>query len=63
MVGQIIPWNFPLVMAAWKVAPALAAGNWCATKGVSPFAPHSRAGELVRRTAPHRTAELGSWLA
>jgi len=27
VVGQIIPWNFPLVMAAWKVAPALAAGN------------------------------------
>ncbi|MEZ0367557.1 MAG: betaine-aldehyde dehydrogenase [Candidatus Sericytochromatia bacterium] len=25
--GQIIPWNFPLMMAAWKVAPALAAGN------------------------------------
>lgn len=27
IVGQIIPWNFPLLMAAWKVAPALAAGN------------------------------------
>ncbi|HCD53340.1 MAG TPA: aldehyde dehydrogenase, partial [Balneolaceae bacterium] len=27
VVGQIIPWNFPLLMAAWKVAPALAAGN------------------------------------
>lgn len=26
-VGQIIPWNFPLLMAAWKLAPALAAGN------------------------------------
>lgn len=26
VVGQIIPWNFPLMMAAWKVAPALAAG-------------------------------------
>lgn len=25
--GQIIPWNFPLLMAAWKIAPALAAGN------------------------------------
>lgn len=25
--GQIIPWNFPLMMAAWKIAPALAAGN------------------------------------
>lgn len=27
VAGQIIPWNFPLLMAAWKVAPALAAGN------------------------------------
>lgn len=27
VVGQIIPWNFPMVMAAWKIAPALAAGN------------------------------------
>lgn len=27
VVGQIIPWNFPLLMLAWKAAPALAAGN------------------------------------
>ena len=27
MVGQIIPWNFPILMAVWKLAPALAAGN------------------------------------
>jgi aldehyde dehydrogenase (NAD+) len=27
VIGQIIPWNFPLLMLAWKVAPALAAGN------------------------------------
>tara|TARA_Y100001978_G_scaffold199905_1_gene215156 strand:- start:310 stop:1776 length:1467 start_codon:yes stop_codon:yes gene_type:complete len=27
VVGQIIPWNFPLMMAAWKIAPALATGN------------------------------------
>ena len=27
IVGQIIPWNFPLLMAAWKLAPAIAAGN------------------------------------
>src|SRR5256885_4992690 len=31
--GQIIPWNFPLLMAAWKLAPALAAGN---TVGLKP---------------------------
>jgi aldehyde dehydrogenase (NAD+) len=27
VAGQVIPWNFPLLMAAWKIAPALAAGN------------------------------------
>src|SRR6266700_10082 len=27
VVGQIIPWNFPILMAAWKLAPAMAAGN------------------------------------
>lgn len=27
VIGQIIPWNFPILMAAWKIAPALAAGN------------------------------------
>src|SRR5262249_9729364 len=27
VAGQIIPWNFPLLMLAWKIAPALAAGN------------------------------------
>ncbi|MEF3111304.1 aldehyde dehydrogenase family protein [Raoultella sp. WB_B2P2-3] len=27
VVGQVIPWNFPLLMAAWKIAPAIAAGN------------------------------------
>lgn len=30
--GQIIPWNYPLLMAAWKLAPALAAGNACILK-------------------------------
>ncbi|MBK9294102.1 MAG: aldehyde dehydrogenase family protein [Oligoflexia bacterium] len=30
--AQIIPWNFPLLMAAWKLAPALAAGNVCVLK-------------------------------
>jgi aldehyde dehydrogenase len=32
VVGQIIPWNFPLLMAAWKIAPALAAGNCVVVK-------------------------------
>jgi betaine-aldehyde dehydrogenase len=30
--GQIIPWNYPLLMASWKLAPALAAGNCCVLK-------------------------------
>lgn len=32
VVGLIVPWNFPLLMAAWKLAPALAAGNTCLLK-------------------------------
>ncbi len=36
VVGQIIPFNFPLLMAAWKMAPALAAGNCTVIKPASP---------------------------
>jgi acyl-CoA reductase-like NAD-dependent aldehyde dehydrogenase len=48
VVGQIIPWNFPLLMAAWKLAPALAAGNTVVLKPAEQ-APLSalRLGELV----------------
>ena len=35
VVGQIIPWNFPLLMAAWKLAPAVGAGNCCVIKPAS----------------------------
>lgn len=35
VVGQIIPWNFPILMAAWKIAPALAAGNCIVLKPAS----------------------------
>lgn len=35
VVGQIIPWNFPMLMAAWKLAPALAAGNCIVIKAAS----------------------------
>ena len=35
VVAQIIPWNFPLLMAAWKIAPALAAGNCVVLKPAS----------------------------
>jgi len=40
--GQIIPWNYPLLMAAWKLAPGLAAGNCCILKP-SELTPHSAA--------------------
>ena len=43
VAGQIIPWNFPLLMAAWKLAPALAAGN-------------TRRAEARRDDAAHRAA-------
>ena len=36
VVGQIIPFNFPILMAAWKIAPALAAGNCTVLKPASP---------------------------
>ncbi|MSP67576.1 MAG: aldehyde dehydrogenase family protein [Alphaproteobacteria bacterium] len=38
VVGQIIPWNYPLMMAAWKIAPALAAGNAVVIKP-APYTP------------------------
>jgi aldehyde dehydrogenase (NAD+) len=48
VVGQIIPWNFPLLMQAWKLAPALAAGNTVVLK-VAEQTPLSalRVGELI----------------
>jgi acyl-CoA reductase-like NAD-dependent aldehyde dehydrogenase len=35
VVGLIVPWNFPLLMASWKLGPALAAGNTCVLKPAS----------------------------
>ncbi len=35
VVGLIVPWNFPLLMASWKLGPALAAGNTCILKPAS----------------------------
>jgi phenylacetaldehyde dehydrogenase len=48
VVGQIIPWNFPLLMAAWKLGPALAAGN-CVVIKPAEQTPLSalRLGELI----------------
>jgi len=48
VVGQIIPWNFPLLMLAWKIAPALAAGNTVVLK--PPSSLRDRAG--FRRNLP-----------
>lgn len=40
VIGQIIPWNFPILMAAWKLAPAIAAGN-CVIMKPAEFTPIS----------------------
>ncbi len=41
VVGQIIPWNFSILMAAWKLAPALAAGNCVVLKPAEQTLPQS----------------------
>jgi acyl-CoA reductase-like NAD-dependent aldehyde dehydrogenase len=48
VVGLIVPWNFPLLMASWKLGPALAAGNTCILKPAS-YSPLTalRLGELA----------------
>jgi len=48
VVGLIVPWNFPILMASWKLAPALAAGNACILKPAS-YSPLTaiRLGELA----------------
>jgi aldehyde dehydrogenase len=53
VVGQIIPFNFPLLMAAWKIAPALAAGNCTVVKPATPT-PWSvlKFAELVQEILP-----------
>ena len=53
VVGQIIPFNFPLLMAAWKLAPALAAGNCTVIKPASPT-PWSilKLAELIEEIVP-----------
>src|SRR5258708_35247326 len=45
VAGQIIPWNYPLLMAAWKLAPALAGGWNCVLKaaGQDPRTPPAKA--------------------
>ncbi len=53
VVGQIIPFNFPLLMAAWKLAPAIAAGNCVVMKPASPT-PWSilKLAELIEEIVP-----------
>jgi betaine-aldehyde dehydrogenase len=48
VVGLIVPWNFPIMMASWKLGPALAAGNTCVLKPAS-YSPLTalRLGELA----------------
>jgi len=47
--GQVIPWNFPLLMAAWKLAPALACGNTCVLKPAETTSLTAlRLGEILR---------------
>ena len=61
VVGQIIPFNFPLLMAAWKLAPALAAGNCTVLKPASPT-PWSilKLAELIEDDRPGRACSTSS---
>jgi acyl-CoA reductase-like NAD-dependent aldehyde dehydrogenase len=71
VVGAIVPWNFPLVLALWKVAPALLAGNTLVLKP-SPFTPLTtlKFGELLRDVVPAGVINvisggdaLGPWMS
>lgn len=71
VVGAITPWNFPLGLTAWKVAPALVAGNTLVVKP-SPFTPLSvlKLGELARDLLPPGVLNvvtggdrLGPWIS
>ncbi|MBV9660177.1 MAG: aldehyde dehydrogenase family protein [Acidimicrobiales bacterium] len=70
VVAAITPWNFPLVLASWKIAPALLAGNTMVLKP-SPFTPLAtlRMGELLNSVLPAGVLnvvsggdELGKWM-
>lgn len=70
--GQVIPWNFPLLMLAWKVAPALAAGNTVVLKpaDLTPLTAHALAEICVEIGLPagvlnlvQGNGETGAWLA
>jgi acyl-CoA reductase-like NAD-dependent aldehyde dehydrogenase len=70
VVGAITPWNFPLILAVWKVAPALLAGNTVVLKP-SPFTPLTslKLAEILRGVLPPGVFnvvsggdELGQWV-
>ena len=70
VVGAITPWNFPVLLAIWKIAPALVAGNTIVVKP-SPFTPLCtlKLGEVLRDVLPAGVLnvvsggnELGTWL-
>ena len=70
VVAGITPWNYPLVLAFWKIAPALLAGNTIVVKP-SPFTPLTtlRLGELLRDVVPpgvlnivSGSDQLGAWM-
>jgi acyl-CoA reductase-like NAD-dependent aldehyde dehydrogenase len=70
VVGAITPWNFPIAMAVWKIAPALLAGNTIVLKP-SPYTPLStlKLGEILRDVVPAGVLnvvsggdELGAWI-
>ena len=52
VIGQITPWNYPLMMAIWKIAPALAAGNTIVLKPAETTPDHDRAPGGARRRHP-----------
>jgi len=71
VVGAITPWNFPVLLAVWKIAPALLAGNTVVIKP-SPFTPLStlKLGEILRDALPAGVVnvvsggdELGAWVS
>ena len=62
VVGQIIPWNFPILMATWKLAPPLAAGN-CVVLKAAEQTPASILAmlELIGDLIPVTLKLAGSW--
>ena len=70
VVGAITPWNYPVMLAVWKIAPALLAGNTIVLKP-SPFTPLStlKLGEIIRDALPPGVVnivsgsdQLGAWI-